>query len=265
MSDETLDKKVCFERKRRIGIITMNNGEMNVFDAEQVLALRDLIVDLYDNNKIRVVVIQGSGTRAFSAGFDLKNFDIDLFVRDGQDMIYQLYHLPKPTIALVHGYSIGIGFLVALACDFRYASEDAQFSLPEINYEAMFPTHGGCTILPKIVRKISDAKLILYTGDRISAAKAKEMGIVDELFQTKEEMIDAGMAFAKKLASKNPVVMQMIKVALKTTATADLKTGMTIEMETIPIINRPQGMKKEEQLQKIKEYLEKYTIKRPLT
>jgi len=163
----------------------------------------------------------------------------------------------------VHGFSIGIGFLVALACDFRYASEDAQFSLPEINYEAMFPTHGGCTILPKVVRKISDAKLILYTGDRIPAKKATEMGIVDELFKTREEMISAGMEFANYLASKNPMVMQLTKVALKTTATADLKTGMAMEMETIPIINRPQGMKKEDQMQKIQEYIDKYSIKRP--
>ncbi len=264
MAEETESSKVIFERKRRIGIITLNNGEMNVFDSEQVLQLRDLIASLYEEDKIRVIVIKGSGTRAFSAGFDLKNFDIPLFVRDGQDMIYKLYNLPIPTIALVHGYSIGIGFLVALACDFRYASEDAQVSLPEINYEAMFPTHGGCTILPKIVRKISDAKLILYTGDRIPAKKAAEMGIFDELFKTKEELIANGMEFAKKLASKNPIVLQMTKVALKRTAPADLKTGMAIEMETIPIINRPDGMSKQEQMKIINDWIKKYSIERPL-
>jgi len=264
MSDYSTTQKVLFEKDKHVGIITLNNGEMNLFDIEQVQGFRDLIVKLEDDDKIRVIIIQGSGTRAFSAGFDLKNFDVDIFTKDGQDMIYRLYNIPKPVIALVHGFSIGIAFLVALACDFRYATEDAQFSLPEINYQAMFPTHGGCTILPKIVRKMSDVKYILYTGDRFSAARAEKMGIVDELFKTTEEMQTAGKEFAQKLAVKNPVVMSMCKVALKKTEFADLKTGMAMEIETIPIINRPQGTKKADQLEAIKNYIEKYSEKRPI-
>ena len=264
MSEYSTTPKVVFEKDRRVGIITLNNGEMNVFDVEQVQGLRDLIVKLGSDDKIRALIIKGSGNRAFSAGFDLKNFDVPIFVRDGQDMIYQLYNLPKPTIALVQGFSIGIAFLVALACDFRYATEDAQFSLPEINYEAMFPTHGGCTLLPKIVRKMSDVKYILYTGDRFPAARAEKMGIVDELFKTKEEMQKAGLEFAQKLASKNPVIQSMCKVVLKKTEFADLKTGMAMEMEAIPLINRPQGTSKADQLEAIRKYIEKYSEKRPL-
>lgn len=264
MSEYSTTPKVVFEKDRRVGIITLNNGEMNLFDVEQVQGLRDLIVKLENDDKIRALVIQGSGTRAFSSGFHLKNFDVGVFTRDGQDMIYHLYNITKPTIALVHGYAIGIAFLVALACDFRYATEDAQFSLPEINYDAMFPTHGGCTLLPKIARKMSDVKYILYTGDRFPAARAEKMGIVDELFKTKEEMQKAGLEFAQKLASKNPVIMSMCKVALKKTEFADLKTGMAMEIETIPIINRPQGTSKADQLEAIRKYIEKYSEERPL-
>lgn len=264
MSEYSTTPKVVFEKDKRVGIITLNNGEMNLFDVEQVQGFRDLIVKLENDDKIRALVIRGSGNRAFSAGFDLKNFDVDIFVRDGQDMIYQLYNLPKPTIALVHGFSIGIAFLTALACDFRYATEDAQFSLPEINFEAMFPTHGGCTLLPKIVRKMSDVKYILYTGDRFPAARAEKMGIVDQLFKTNDEMQAAGLEFAQKLASKNPVVMSMCKVALKKTEFADLKTGMATEIETIPIINRPQGTSRSEQLEALRKFIEKYSEKRPL-
>ena len=265
MTEENSSQKVLFQKKKRVGIITLNNGEMNVFDSDQVLQLRDLIVELETNDRIRAILIQGSGDRSFSAGFDLKNFDVPLFIKHGQDMIYKLYNLPKPTIALVHGYCIGIAFLVACACDFRYATEKSQFSLPEINYEAMFPTHGGCTLLPKIVRRMSDVKYILYTGNRIPADRAAQMGLIDiPPFKTKAEMFEAGMKFANELASKNPLVLSLTKVALKTTEFADLKTGMEMEMETISIINRPQGMTKAEQLEKIKEYIDKYSIKRPL-
>jgi enoyl-CoA hydratase len=264
MSEYSTTPKVIFEKDRRVGIITLTNGEMNVFDVEQVQGFRDLIVKLGSDDKIRALVIKGSGNRAFSSGFDLKNLDADLFTKDGQDMIYQLYNLPKPTIALVHGYCIGIAFLVALACDFRYATEDAQFSLPEINYEFMFPTHGGCTLLPKIARKMSDVKYILYTGDRFPAARAEKMGVVDQLFKTKEEMQPAGLEFAQKLSSKNPNIMAMCKVALKKTEFADLKTGMAIEIETIPILNPPQKISKVEQAEAVRKYIEKYSEKRSI-
>jgi len=264
MSEYSTTPKVLFEKNKRVGIITLNNGEMNVFDVEQVLGFRDLIVKLGNDDKIHSIIIQANGERAFSAGFDLKNFDVDIYVRDGQDMIYRLYNLTKPTIALVHGYCIGIAFLVALACDFRYVCEDAQFSLPEINYETMFPSHGGCTILPKIVRKISDAKYILYTGDRVPAERAEKMGIVDELFKTREEMQSKGMEFAQKLASKSPAVLAMCKVALNTTRFSDLKTGMAMEIEAMPLLTPPPGTKKSEAQAAIQKYIEKYSIERSL-
>ena len=261
MSEEEVPQKVMFERKKRVGIITLNNGEMNVFDKEQIIQFRDILKDIEHNDKVRVIIIQGSGSRAFSSGFDLKNIDKKVIIDVGQEMIYRLYHLQKPTIALVHGYSIGIGFLVALACDFRYATEDASFSLPEIKYEIMFFTHGGCSILPKLVRKPSDVKYIFFTGDRFPASKADEMGLLDAIFKTKEEMYGAGMEFATILSKKNPLIMACAKVALKKATFADVKTGMAMEIETIPFIDRPPTMNKQQQLEEARKYLDKYSEK----
>ncbi|NVM29639.1 MAG: enoyl-CoA hydratase/isomerase family protein [Candidatus Helarchaeota archaeon] len=258
----TEENKVLFEKNKRVGIITLNNGDFNVFDAVQIIQLNTLLKELEWDQKIRVILIQGSGPRAFSSGFDLKHIDREVIFSEGKEMVYRLYNLAKPTIALVHGYSIGVAFLLVLACDFRYATEDAQFSLPEINYEMMFPTHGGCTILPKLVRKPSDAKYILYTGDRISTNQASQMGLIDAIFKTKEEMFDAGMEFAMQLSSKNPIIMGSIKAALKSTTFTDLKTGMEIELEATPFIDRPPQMKRKEQLEKAREYIEKYSEKR---
>jgi enoyl-CoA hydratase len=261
MAEKSASEKVLFERRKRVGIITLNNGEMNVFDRGQITQLRDLIKELETDEKVRAILIQGSGNRAFSSGFDLKNLEKELFIKDGQEMIYLLYHLSKPTIALIHGYAIGIGFLVALACDFRYATEESSFSLPEINYEIMFPTHGGCTILSKLVSKPSDAKYILFTGDRFPTSKAAQMGLIDERFNTKDEMYSAGLEFATKLSTKNAIIMACTKVALKKAIFADLKTGMAMEMETIPFIDRPTSMSKDEQQAAAQKYIDKYREK----
>ncbi|MHA1651644.1 MAG: enoyl-CoA hydratase/isomerase family protein [Candidatus Helarchaeota archaeon] len=261
MAEGMESKKVLFEKNKRVGIITLNNGEFNVFDPEQIYQFRDLMKQLQWDQKVRAILIQGSGDRAFSSGFDLKHLDKEIIIEVGQEMIYRLYNLPKPTIALVHGYAIGIGFLVALACDFRYATEAAQFSLPEINYDVMFPTHGGCSILPKLVNTPSAAKYILYTGDRIPARKIAQFGIIDEIFQTKDEMFAAGLKFAQYLCTKNPIVMSCTKAALNTTRFADIKTGFAIEMEAVQFIDRPPSMKRKEQLEAAKKFIEKYSEK----
>ncbi|MHA1130888.1 MAG: enoyl-CoA hydratase/isomerase family protein [Candidatus Helarchaeota archaeon] len=261
MGEEESSQKVYFERIKRVGIITLKNGEMNVFDRNQIIQFRDIIKQLETDDKTRVVIIQGSGTRAFSSGFDLKHIDKEVIINEGQEMIYRLYNLTKPTIALVHGYSIGIGFLIPLACDFRYATKDASFSLPEIKYEIMFFTHGGCSILPKLVRKPSDVKYIFFTGDRFPASKADEMGLLDAIFETKEEMYATGLEFATKISKKNPLVMACAKVALKKATYSDVKTGMAMEIETIPFIDRPPTMNKRQQLEAAQKYIDKYSEK----
>lgn len=259
MAEETADQKVLFEKRKRVGIITLNNGEMNVFDKEQIIQLRDLLIEIENDDKVRAVMIQGSGPRAFSSGFDLKHIDKEVIIKDGQEMIYRLYNLAKPTIALVHGFSIGIGFLIPMACDFRYATTDASFSLPEIKYEIMFFTHGGVSIVSKLIRP-SHLKWIFFTGKRFPTSKADEMGLIDAIFQTKEEMFNAGLEFATTLSKKSPIVMACAKVAIKKARFADVKTGMAMEMETIPFIDRPPTMNKKEQLEEFKKYMKKYSI-----
>ncbi|NVM54398.1 MAG: hypothetical protein HWN66_11905, partial [Candidatus Helarchaeota archaeon] len=113
----------------------------------------------------------------------------------------------------------------------------------------------------KLVRKPSDAKYLLYTGDRISTNRASQMGLIDAIFKTKEEMFDAGMEFAINLSSKNPIIMGSIKAALKSTTFADLKTGMEIEMDAVSFIERPPQMKRKEQLEEARKYIEKYMPK----
>jgi enoyl-CoA hydratase len=264
MAEES-EEIIQFKIKRKVGILTLNNGELNVFNKELIHAFRDLIREIKNddkmNKKVRVLLIQSSSEKAFSAGFDLKamtGFDknvINLFMKDGLEFTYDLNTMPQPTISLVNGYSIGIGFLIPVACDFRYATPDAQFQLPEIIYEGMFPTHGGCTRLPKIVNKISDAKYILFTGDRIDAKTAFHMGIVDRIFDTKEDMLKEGYNLAKTMSTKPPLAMQLIKAAVNTCAKSKLEDGLKIEKEAFGVIANTEGDRDELKKKFIQKYL----------
>ncbi|MBD3228006.1 MAG: hypothetical protein GF329_07435 [Candidatus Lokiarchaeota archaeon] len=245
MSESKSDEIIKFEIKRKVGKITLNNGELNVFNRDLIYAFLDLLKEIKNNEelkkKVRVVMIQSDSPKAFSAGFDLKAVTgidedvIQLFMKDGGEFIYDLTTMPIPTLCLMNGYAIGIGFLIGVACDFRYCTEDTQFQLPEIIYEGMFPTHGGCTTLPKIVG-LSNAKYMLCTGDRINAHTALKIGLVNECFKTKEEMLKKGYKFAKTMSTKNPLIMQLIKAAVHTCAKSNIEKGMAIEEEAFRIV-----------------------------
>ena len=97
----------------------------------------------------------------------------------------------------------------------------------------MFPTHGGMTITPKIVRCNSDAKYILMTGEHIKWELAKEMGLVTKTFDTIEEMREKGLEFATTLSKKNPATMQMIKACFDKTKLATISEGIEIENEAM--------------------------------
>lgn len=249
MTEES-NEKILVKIKRKVGVITLNNGDMNVFDPEFLNLFVNTLKVLRDDKKVHSIIIQSASERAFSAGFDLKalmNVDhatIDIFLSVGQEIVEVIYYSPKPVIALINGHSHGVGLLFPLACDFRYCTENALFSLPEANFSnLMFPTHGGCTNLPKIVRKISDAKYILMTGDKFDAKSALEMGIVDKMFKTKEEMLENGFELAKNISAKHPDVIQMLKPAINACLQADLKKGMAIEEEAFTIVARTKDNK----------------------
>ena len=259
MTEET-NEKILVKIKRKVGIITLNNGDMNVFSPEFLNLFINALKEYRDNKKVHSLIIQSASERAFSAGFDLKalmNVDhatIDIFFKVGQDIVEIIRYMPKPVIALINGHAHGVGLLFPLACDFRYCTEDATLSLPEANYSnLMFPTHGGCTNLPKIVRKMSDAKYILMTGDKFDAKSALEMGVVDKVFKTKEELLEKGFELAKNISSKHPDVIQLLKPAINACSQADVKTGMAIEEEAFTIIARTKDNKELK-----KKFIDKY-------
>ena len=249
---------VIYEEIRKVARITLNNGKLNLFNKEQVIAFRDALLKVENNPKIRALLIQANG-RAFSAGFDLKQMTTDkscleVFRSVGQEFIKILYYMTIPTICLVHKYAIGIGCLVPFACDFRFVLKDIEFCLPEINYDFMFPTHGGMTITPKICSNDSYAKYVLMTGEHIGWELAEKFGLVTKTFNTKEEMDKEGLDFVTTLSKKNPVTMAMIKGCFEKCRDSSLKEGIFIENEAAMINTSFPSEKKVG----IKQFIEKY-------
>jgi 2-(1,2-epoxy-1,2-dihydrophenyl)acetyl-CoA isomerase len=157
------------------------------------------------DENVRCVVLTGSG-KAFCAGQDLKEvlelkdeMDYGKFLRERYNpMILQIQQLEKPVIAAVNGVAAGAGMSMALACDLRLASDKASFVNAFVNI-GLVPDSGGCYFLPRIVG-IGKALEIAFTGARISAQEAKDIGLVNQVFPD-ENFFDEVMAYAKKLAS----------------------------------------------------------------
>jgi len=129
---------LLYEKKGRVAIITLNRPELNFANGELLNKLMTALDDAEEDQNIRCVVITGAGERAFSGGIDLKH--VRALARDGQvefaelvkDVAYRVARLKKPTIAAVHGHTIGLGYMIAVVADMRVATQDTKFKIPEV-------------------------------------------------------------------------------------------------------------------------------------
>jgi enoyl-CoA hydratase len=144
-------------------------------------------------------------------------------IRKASDRIYSL---TKPTIAAIHGYTLGGGNELAMCCDLRIASEKARFGQPEINL-GLIPGASGTQRLPRIIG-VAKAKEMIFLGDMIDAATALNLGLVNKVVPP-DKVMEEAMAWAAKLASKSSPVLAMAKMAINTGLDTDLASGLTIE------------------------------------
>ena len=136
----------------------------------------------------------------------------------------------KPVIAMVNGYALGGGNELAMVCDFIHASENSEFGQPEID-RGFMPGWGGTQRLPRRVG-LSQAKKIIFTGERISAREAERIGLADVVVPM-DKLEETTIEFAKKLARKAPLAIKRIKVVMNKGADTDLKSGLKLEQEVV--------------------------------
>jgi enoyl-CoA hydratase/3-hydroxyacyl-CoA dehydrogenase len=164
---------------------------------------------------VRVVVLRGRGDRAFSAGADIAGFQGEgadgrpAGIQPAADLIESV---PIPVIAAIHGYCLGGGLELALACDFRSAHRDAQLGFPEVNL-GLLPGGGGTQRAPRLISRGRAAWLIM-SGQRIPAATAEAWGLVEFVVDDLEEGI---ARYVAPLAAQSPHSLRQIKAVLRQT------------------------------------------------
>ena len=205
--------------------------KLNAINETLINELRTTLDDAIKDKEVRVIVISGRG-KAFSAGADISQFKTLTpltaweFAKKGRELMDYIESLPKPTIAMINGYALGGGLELAMACDIRIASEDAQLGLPEINL-GIYPGFGGTQRLIRLIGKGRALELML-TGDRISAKDAERFGLVNKVVPA-QELEKATREFALKLAEKPPVSITLIKLLVNQGLDLPILAGLNME------------------------------------
>ncbi|MGC9148783.1 MAG: 3-hydroxyacyl-CoA dehydrogenase/enoyl-CoA hydratase family protein [Sulfolobales archaeon] len=215
-----------------IAWIILNRPErLNAINIDMLKELSKTLDDLEEDDRIRVVILTGSG-RAFSAGADVTGFvgitpvKAAIFSRKFQEILNKIEYYTKPVIVAINGYALGGGLEMAMSGDLRIASETAQLGQPEINLGIM-PGAGGTQRLPRLIGK-SKAKEIIFTGDMISANEALKLGLVDYIAPP-EKLLDEARRIALKLSEKPPIALMAAKHAINVGLETNIWTGLAYE------------------------------------
>lgn len=204
--------------------ITINRPDkLNALNKDVIEELGKAIEEVYQNEAIKAVIITGAGEKAFVAGADISEFtSLDVaggaaLAEKGQRMVFdKIANAPKPIVAAVNGFALGGGCELAMSCHFRTASENAKFGQPEVNL-GLIPGYGGTQRLTQLIGK-GKAMELMMTGDMISAAEAKTLGLVNHVFST-EELISATEALLRKIMTKAPIAISKVITLVNEAAT----------------------------------------------
>ena len=205
---------------------------LNALNGEMLTELRDRLRQLATDSDARVVVLTGAGDKAFAAGADIKEMvhmgvlESHAWASLGHECGRLLESMPKPTIAAVNGFAVGGGCELALACDIRYASENAKFGQPEVNL-AVIPGWGGTQRLARAIGA-GLAKDLILTGRTIDAAEALRIGLVSAV-HPREQLLERSLETASALAKKSPVALSAAKDAANRALQGDLGAGLSYE------------------------------------
>lgn len=218
----------CFDLniKDHIAHLSMSRPEaLNAMSRVFWKELPEIIKDIDRNSQARVIVLSGQG-KHFSAGMDLANFMSndksgekkdparmrEIFyheVLELQDTFSALEECRMPTIAAIHGACVGGAIDMAAACDMRYCSDDAFFKIAEVDI-GIAADVGTLQRLPSLI-PLAAVRELAYTGRKFDANEAKELGLVNKVFDSQESLTDEVNKIAKKIANKSPLVTRVIK------------------------------------------------------
>ena len=225
---------ILLHTQEKISIITINRPEsLNALNAQTISELSLALEHLENDAETRVIIITGSGEKSFVAGADIKEFadfgqnKAEELAQIGQNKLFnKIENLKKPVIAAVNGFALGGGLELAMACHIRYASENAKLGLPEVTL-GLIPGYGGTQRLPKLVGK-GLANEMIFSAKMISAQRAKEIGLVNEVYPI-SELIEKTKELAAIISRNSP---QGISKAIAAVNASDTEKGYQLEIKS---------------------------------
>lgn len=223
------------EVKDKIALMTLNRPEaLNALNSSLLRELYDSLKKLEQEDDLRCLIVTGSGEKAFAAGADIGEMaemdpdQAEEFAAFGHEVFSYLSAFPCPVFAAIHGYALGGGFELALACDIRIAADTARFSFPETGL-GITPGFGGTQRLARLTQA-SYAMELIFTGRLIKGEEALKKGIISLLVPA-ADLMDETMKLAESIVAKAPIAVRMAKEAIQRGLDLDLDTGMEVEAE----------------------------------
>jgi enoyl-CoA hydratase len=243
-----------------VGIITMDDPPANTYTYEMNRQLDEAILKARMDNDVYVVVLTGAGDKFFSAGANIKMLaSVDptfkyYFCLHANETLLRLEHTPKLVIAALNGHTVGGGLEIAMAADLRIARQDAgKIGLPEINL-GVLPGTGGTQRLSRMVGKSKAIELIVI-GNTFSFEEAKELGIVNDIFE-RENFMENVLEYARQFCPPNKASKAVgnIKRSIQTGWEIPMESALAVERELQALLFNSQDAK---------EGLAAYVEKRP--
>lgn len=202
----------------RVAIVTVNRPKvLNALNRQTIDELRHTILDLKQDDEVRVVVITGAGEKSFVAGADINELAVQTPVSapehalTGQHVFDLVENMGKPVIAAINGWALGGGCELALACTIRIAADTAKLGQPEVTLGLM-PGYGGTQRLPRLVGPTKALEMLL-TGAPITAAEALRIGLINRVVPAADLMTEV-RTLAAELATNAPIAMRYILKAV---------------------------------------------------
>jgi len=210
-----LGEFIEFSIKKRFGIITLNRAERaNALTTEMLKDLKRVIEYCMDNVKIRGIILTGNGS-SFTTGMDIDSIDGSNHagVKEYEQTaasIAKLIYYGKPTICAINGKAMGDGVAYSLCSDYRIAVKESFFMMPEINL-GIFPGTGTIVLMTRVIGIIWTKRMLMF-AEKISSEKALEIGLIDQIVDSQEDLMKIALDKAKFLFPKNQIVLNAIKL-----------------------------------------------------
>ncbi len=240
-------ENVKTENRDGILVVTIDRPKvLNALNSQTVEEIGRVFADARADAEVKAVILTGGGEKAFVAGADINELATKNPITGketserGQAILFSIERFPKPVIAAINGFALGGGCEIALACHIRIASEKAQLGLPEVTL-GIIPGYGGTQRMARLVGKAKALEMIC-TGDRIGAAEAERIGLVNKVVPADQLMLAAD-EMARKMASRGPVAVRAAIEAVMSGSEMPFEEGQFLEATLFGLLCSTDDMK----------------------